>query len=143
MIADDIPQLALLYKQFWGEDSCIEAMYNQFYKICGNSTHVLLSAIENGQLVGSVMGVICAELYGSCKPFMILENMIVDRKYRNKAIGKTLIAELEKIAINKGCTQIILVTETTRVDACNFYESVGYNPNTHRGFKKRLSDIGF
>lgn len=70
----------------------------------------------NGLLVGSVMGVTCEELYGSCKPFLVLENMIVDRKYRNKGVGKALISEIEKIAA----------------------ETLGYSPNTHKGFKKKL-----
>jgi hypothetical protein len=36
------------------------------------------------------------------------------------------------------CSQILLVTEIDRIDACQFYESVGYNPDTHKGFKKKL-----
>lgn len=141
MVADDIPELALLYKQFWSEDSCIETMYQQFKKFCESGTHVLLSAVENGRLIGSVMGVICEELYGSCKPFLVLENMIVDSKYRNKGVGKALISEIEKIAVQKSCTQIILITDTHRIDACRFYESAGYNPSTHKGFKKTLTKI--
>lgn len=138
MVMSDIPQLAQLYKQFWHEDSCIDTMYKQFDKFSANDTHVLLSAVEDEQLIGSVMGVICEELYGDCKPFMVLENMIVDSKYRNGGVGKVLLAEIERIATLKGCAQIILVTETNRRDACTFYESAGYHPDTHRGFKKKL-----
>jgi Acetyltransferases len=139
MIIADIPELALLYKQFWNEDSCIELMCSQFKKLCKCDTHILLSAVENGKLIGSVMGVICEELYGSCKPFMVLENMIVDSQFRNKGVGKALVSELEKIAVQKNCTQIILITDTQRIDARKFYESVGYNPNTHKGYKKKLT----
>lgn len=138
MVADDISELAQLYKQFWNEDSCIETMYSQFDRLCESGTHVLLSAVVNERLIGSVMGVICGELYGGCEPFMVLENMIVDSNYRNKGVGKALIAELEKIATNKRCTQIILVTENNRIDACSFYEAAGYTPNTYKGFKKKL-----
>jgi len=137
MIKDDIPQLAQLYKQFWGEESSIDTMYVKFDKFHENGSHILLSAIENNKLIGSVMGVICEELYGDCKPFMVLENMIVDNQYRNSGVGKALISELERRAAEK-CTQIILVTETNRIDACKFYESVGYKPDTHKGFKKKL-----
>lgn len=138
MIADDIPQLAQLYKQFWDEESCVEIMYKKFNKFHENDSHILLSAVENNQLIGSVMGVICGELYGDCKPFIVLENMIVDKNYRNKGVGKALISELENKAAQKNCTQIILVTEANRIDACEFYESAGYNPGTHKGFKKKL-----
>lgn len=138
MIAEDIPQLAQLYKQFWDEESCLENMYVKFNKFRNDGSHLLLSAVENNQLIGSVMGIICGELYGDCKPFMVLENMIVDNRYRNKGVGKALITELEKKAFEHNCSQIILVTETDRIDACKFYESAGYNPNSHKGFKKKL-----
>ncbi|MCO5387148.1 GNAT family N-acetyltransferase [Desulfosporosinus sp.] len=138
MIAEDIPQLAVLYKQFWNEESSVESMYENFSKFHEDDSYLLLSAVENNQLIGSVMGIICGELYGDCKPFMVLENMIVDNKYRNHGVGKGLISELEKRAVEKGCSQIILVTDTNRIDACKFYESAGYNPDTHKGYKKKL-----
>jgi len=137
MIKDDIPQLAQLYKQFWNEESCIDTMKIKFDKFQKNDSHILLSAVEDDQLIGSVMGVICEELYGDCKSFLVLENMIVDEAYRNKGVGTVLISELERRAADK-CTHIILVTETNRIGACKFYETVGYNPNTHKGFKKKL-----
>ena len=138
MAASDIPQLAELYKQFWNEDSCVKTMRQKFDQYQKKGSHILLCATENKQLVGSVMGVICGELYGNCRPFLVLENMIIDQKYRNRGIGTELIAEMEKRASQRNCTQIILVTESDRVDACKFYESVGYKPETHRGFKKKL-----
>ena len=138
MIADEIPQLAQLYKQFWDEESCVETMCKNFQHFDETGSHILLSAVENNQLIGSVMGVICGELYGDCKPFMVVENMIVDKSYRNKGVGKALISELEKKAADKNCTQIILITDTDRIDAREFYKSVGYNPDSHKGYKKKL-----
>lgn len=138
MVIEDIPQLANLYKQFWNEDSYVDTMYQKYSQYITEGSHILLSAVENNSLIGSVMGVICGELYGDCRPFLVLENMIIDKDHRNRGIGKELIFELEKRATEKNCTQIILVTESDRVDACKFYESVGYNPETHMGFKKKL-----
>lgn len=64
--------------------------------------------------------------------------MIVDKNWRKKEIGKTLFSELESIARERNCTQIILVTETNRLDACSFYESIGFNPTVNKGYKKVL-----
>ena len=138
MVIEDIPQLANLYKQFWNEESCVDTMNRKYSQFVKEDSHILLSAIENDVLIGSVMGVICGELYGDCRPFLVLENMIIDKDYRNRGIGKELVFELEKRATEKNCTQIILVTESDRVEACKFYESVGYHPETHKGFKKKL-----
>lgn len=76
-------------------------------------------------------------MYGDCKSFLVLENMIVDKEYRHRGIGTALISEIERRAAEK-CNQIILVTDTNRIDACKFYESVVYKPETHKGFKKKL-----
>lgn len=138
MTGDDIPQLEKLYRQFWGEESSIETMNKQFDKLLKTESHIFLSAVENGELIGSVMGVICEELYGDCRPFLVLENMIVDKNHRNKGVGKALVSELEKIAANRNCSQVIFVTERSRVDAVNFYESAEYSSQTHVGFKKKL-----
>lgn len=137
----DLPKLAELYKQFWNEESNIEKMNIQFKKIKKANSHIILGAFENENMIGSVMGVICDELYGNCKAFMVIENMIVDNSKRKKGIGKKLIEEIEKIAKLRNCTQIILVTETNRKDACSFYESVGYLPEIQKGYKKKLNSI--
>ena len=69
MIRTDIPQLAMLYHQFWNEDSNILAMESQFDRLSKDERYILLSAVIDEKLVGSVMGIICQDLYGNCKPF--------------------------------------------------------------------------
>jgi ribosomal protein S18 acetylase RimI-like enzyme len=135
---EDIPQLEKLYKQFWNKNSNIEKMQKQFEKIKHNDTHIILCAIDESNLIGSVMGIVCEDLYGDCKPFLVIENMIIDKNYRRKGIGKILFLEIETIAKERNCTQIILVTETDRLDACSFYESIGFSPSTNKGYKKYL-----
>jgi len=134
----DLPALARLYYQFWGEKSCLGAMERKFAELSKNEAYILLCAEEDGQLVGSVMGVACEELYGDCRPFMVLENMIVDQTRRRTGAGRLLLEELERRAIAQGCSQIILVTEADRAEACAFYERMGFHPARNRGFKKLL-----
>jgi len=137
MVIEDVSQLSTLYQQFWNELSDVNKMREQFVKIKGSNTHILLSAVEDNKLIGSVMGIICEELYGECKPFLLVENMIVDKYSRRKGIGSALLTELEKLAREKDCTQIILVTESDRFDACGFYEAYGFQQN-NKGYKKKL-----
>lgn len=137
MLKSDIPQLVFLYKQFWNEESNIDKMQVQFERLSCNDAYVFLSAVENNKLVGSVMGVVCQELYGDCRPFLVMENMIVDQDSRKKGVGKLLFNKLEQIAKMRGCVQIILVTETSRKDACAFYQSCGFQLD-HAGYKKKL-----
>lgn len=139
-IKEDMLELALLYKQFWNEDSSIELMEMKFIELQENPNYILLSALEENHLIGSVLGIICEELYGECKPFLLIEDLIVDHKYRRKGIGKALMTEIEKLALENDCYQILLITHNDRKDAIAFYESLGFNPDTHKGFKKTLND---
>ena len=80
----DLPALASLYTQFWGEESSVDKMQSTFAKLKDNPDYTFLAARLDDQIVGSVMGVVCHELYGDCKPFMIVEDMIVDRTVRRQ-----------------------------------------------------------
>ncbi len=140
MVKQDIPALAMLYKDFWNEDSSTELMERKFIELEEDSKYIFLSALEGNHLIGSLSGIICEELYGECKPFMLIENLVVDHKYRRKGAGKALMTEIEKIAIENNCYQILLITENDRTDAIAFYEYLGFNPNTHKGFKKSLKN---
>ena len=135
---DDMESLAKLYFEFWNETSNVEKMKQAFSSLQNNSAYIFLCAVVDGQLVGSVMGIVCHELYGQCTPFLVVEDMIVDKKYRKKGIGRALFQALEKQAVARGCTQVILVTENVRTDACGFYESIGFHPSKNKGYKKKL-----
>jgi ribosomal protein S18 acetylase RimI-like enzyme len=138
--ADDLKALARLYRNFWNEESSLEKMQETFQRLEGNPNYILLCAEEQGNMVGSIMGIICEELYGDCKPFMVVEDVVVDKNHRRAGIGTTLMREVEKCATERGCSYIIFVTESERQEAHRFYESLGYELDAYKGFKKRLSD---
>lgn len=137
LLITDLPALAELYFQFWEEESDISQMEKQFEIIKKDNRHILLVYEENGKVIGTVMGVVCRELYGTCRPFLVVENFIVDKNHRRKGIGKLLMNELERKARERNCTQMILVTEKDRADACGFYLSYGFQTN-NAGYKKKL-----
>ena len=134
----DLEPLAELFRQFWGEKSSPEKMRSTFARLVTNPAYILITANENGRLVGFVMGVICEELSGNCKPFMVIEDLIVDINQRGNGVGSALVRELEKCAIEQDCCQIIFVTEADRTEALGFYRPLGYEFESYKGFKKRL-----
>ena len=60
------------------------------------------------------MGIVCDELYGECNPFLVMEDLVVDKGYRKIGIGRALMIELEKFAKEWNCIQILFVTESDR-----------------------------
>ena len=136
----DLESLSQLYKQFWNEESDVTKMHAVFQRLATNPDYMFLGAKRNGQLVGSVMGIVCEELYGQCQPFMVVEDVVVDEGDRRQGVGSRLMVELERRAADRGCSYIIFVTEEDRTTARRFYESLGYSPDKYKGFKKRLGD---
>jgi ribosomal protein S18 acetylase RimI-like enzyme len=135
----DLVGLAELYKQFWGENSSLDKMRAAFRRLVADRDYNFLAAEEEGRLIGSVLGIVCADLYGDCKGFMVVEDVIVDQRHRRKGVGSLLMRELERRAAQRGCSYILLVTDSERAGARRFYESLGYDPDAYRGFKKRLT----
>lgn len=134
----DLPSLSELFKHFWGESTSLEKIRLTFSKITTNSSYILLAAKKSDRLVGFAMGIICEELYGDCKPFMVIEDLIVDKNQRRSGLGSALMQELEKCAISHDCCQIIFITEADRNETIKFYSSLGYDFEPYKGFKRRI-----
>ena len=134
----DLSSLSELFRQFWGENTSLEKMRATFKKLAANPSYLLLAAKQGDRLVGFAMGIICEELYGDCRPFLVMEDLIVDKACRRSGVGAALMRELEKRAVDHDCCQILFITEADRTEALRFYGSLGYDPEPYKGFKKRL-----
>jgi len=64
-----------------------------------------LVAVENEK----VIGVIGLEVYGY---YGLLRSLAVPSEYRNKGIAEKLIYQLETLAVQKGITDLFMLTET-------------------------------
>ncbi len=135
---NDLNEVAELYTLFWNDKMNLSKMKEKFTQISGNSNYIFLCAEYNGKVIGTIQGIICEELYGDCIPFLVMENFVVDENFRGKGIGRRLLSELEKVGKEKNCSQIIFITETDRKDTVKFYEKLGFNSISHKGFKKSL-----
>jgi predicted N-acetyltransferase YhbS len=110
-----------------------------FEKIRNNSCYNILVAKDGEKVVGSVMGLACYELFGSCKPFMVVENVAVLQSHRRKGIAKMLFERLEEIARSLECSAILFVSSEHRLGAHKLYESLGYGQDKVNGYRKRLN----
>ncbi|MCL1862595.1 MAG: GNAT family N-acetyltransferase [Defluviitaleaceae bacterium] len=138
METSDMEALSELYSIYWGEKSNVTNMKETLTRFKQNPAYIFLCACEDDKLVGSVSGIVCGDLYGDCYPFLVAENMAVDKNFQRRGVGQALFSELEKRAKSLGCSQVLLVTESERDDACKFYESIGFDPDAKRGFKKKI-----
>lgn len=135
----DLPQLAGLYDQLVAEKTDRNRMKETFINLAQRDDYYLLGAkTENNLLIGSIMGIVCLDLLKQGRPFMVMENLIVDSKWQGKGAGQLLLAEIESIARKRNCIFIQFCSSSYRQAAHKFYEACGYDLNEVHGFRKFL-----
>jgi GNAT superfamily N-acetyltransferase len=134
---DDLEAISRLHEYFWGESSDVRAMAAALQTLDADGNHILLAARLDGRCVGTATGVICHGLYGGFDSYLVVEDVVVEQESRRRGVATALLAELERLAREADCNQVILLTESSRQDAVGLYASAGYS-GQWTGFKKKL-----
>ena len=139
LTSQDLQGLKALYEDgFDGSKSDLEKMTKTFEIIRNNPAYNILCARIEGKVVGSVLGVICCELFGQCQPFMVVEDVVVLNAFRRRGIAKQLLIKLEERAVQHNCSMILFVSSAHRAGAHKLYESLGFAEDKVNGYRKRL-----
>ena len=95
----------------------------------------MIVAEENGKVIGTSMLTIVPNLTHGGKPWIIVENVVVDSKYRRTGAGTLLMEYIKEKALETGCCKIQLMSDKRRTEeAHKFYKAIGYNA-TAEGFR--------
>jgi GNAT superfamily N-acetyltransferase len=136
---EDLIGLIALYKDAFNRETDYDKMVDVHRKIESNENYVLLCALTNDTVIGSVLGVICYELIGNCTPFLVIEDVAVLSTHRRLGVAKKLLLEIEKYAKINRCNMILFVSSEHRIAAHKLYESLGYAEDKVNGYRKRLT----
>nr|WP_243414882.1 GNAT family N-acetyltransferase [Sporosalibacterium faouarense] len=134
----DLDSLSALYRQLGGKESNKEEIEKVFHLIDSNPDYYLLGIKNETKLVGSAFAIICNDLYYQCKPFMVIENVIVDEKHQRRGYGTILFEKIEQIAKKHKCYFIMLLSNKKRNSSHKFYRKLGYIGDESIAFKKYL-----
>lgn len=136
---NELLALSQLYQELMGQQTNQLKLEQVYRTIQHNEQYIILGAFDEEQLVGSLMGIICHDLVGDCKPFMVIENVIVSPVVRRQGVGKKLMQEIENMARQRDCYYIIFVSGEQRKDAHQFYERLGFKDEKVEGYRKHLT----
>ena len=86
-------------------------------------------AEEDGQAVGFAL---FFHNYSTflAQPGLYLEDLFVLESHRGKGVGKALLAQLARIAVDRQCGRLEWAVLDWNVDAIGFYEKLGAKPNS-------------
>ncbi|WP_300158164.1 GNAT family N-acetyltransferase [Solidesulfovibrio sp.] len=133
---EDLPALAALMRSLSGLDTDMKRLGAVHRVMAGHADYHLLGARLDGVLAGAALGIVCLDVVGDCRPFMVVENVVVASPFRRHGVGRSLFAALETRARARDCLYLMLVSGPDRDEARAFYTALGYFES--RGFKKRL-----
>ena len=68
---------------------------------------------------------------------LYLKEMYVLREWRGKHAGRRLMAAVEEIARDSGCSRLGFTTDTSNLDAQAFYARLGHAPNVGKLFYRK------
>lgn len=129
---EDLPQLLELYKTLVPFEANIDKSEKIYEEIIKNEKYHLIGAKENGEVLGSMLAVVCNSITAT---FLVIEDVIVKEHIRGKGIGRKLMERIDEIAVENKCEYAILISSSFRKGAHKFYEAMGFNDSVV-GFRK-------
>ncbi len=120
-----------------GYSYSLEATKAKLFKLLSSSSNRIFVAVADGLIVGYIHATAYELLFApSMRNVMAIA---VSSDYKRNGIGRALLVEVEKWAVESGSTGVRLVSGETRTEAHEFYRRCGYVSNKKQlNFKKLI-----
>ena len=125
----DLPAVLSLCAQLDGKSEpelSLEQAQRIFTRIKSYPDCRIYVAVANGEIVGTFTLLIMDLLAHGGAPSGIVEDVIVDAKWRGKGIGKQMMQFAMDRCREKGCYKLALSSKIKREAAHRFYEALGF-----------------
>lgn len=136
--AKDRDQLFTLYKMLVPKSKKMNVLEEQIERIKDDPMNFLLVYEIEGEILGTVTLNICLQALHAFRPYGVIENIIVHEDHRSKGIGQQLLQVVEEYCRSLECHRIMLLSNSERHQAHQFFEREGFSGSVSKGFKKYL-----
>lgn len=139
----DAQDMALLIKQLSSSniditDAMVAAIKAKLSTLMGVEYIKVFGYEQAGNIIGtSTLGRV-EGLSNDCRPFAVIENVVVCDMVRGQGIGKQLVCHAMAQAEKWGCYKVILETGRKEEWKLKFYESCGLTRGEKTAFIKRF-----
>ena len=139
LVENELNGLLELYKQLNSDDEIINGFtIKNVWKNILEQNICYFIAKDNGKIVASCFICIIPNLTRNGKSIGFIENVITDKEYRGKGIGKRIMENAIKYAKEQNCYKVLLQSGNKRKNAHGFYESLGFNGVSKKAYEIRL-----
>jgi ribosomal protein S18 acetylase RimI-like enzyme len=91
-------------------------------------------AVDGENVVSTCNIAIIPNLTHGGRPNAFIENVVTDEKYRRRGCGRKVLQMAIDYAKECNCHKVVLLSGSRRTDAHKFYESIGFDGGSKRGF---------
>ena len=142
-IESDLEEILDLYHYLFKEEDYSDSIsfkdkWDEILKLNGL---VYFVATENGKIVSTCNIMVIPNLSRGQRSYALIENVITHPDYRRKGYGRLVIEKAINQAKKKNCYKVMLLSTSSpdRFAAHKFYEQLGFDGNSKRGFSLRFS----
>jgi N-acetylglutamate synthase-like GNAT family acetyltransferase len=136
----DANRITELYRQLVS-NTAISVQAERISAISEDAKTALFVCALDGQVEGSALVCLCADVMFDSQPFAVVENIIVNEAVRGKGLGAALLRHIEAFCLAKNCSKIMLLSASQRERAHHFFEQAGFTGTSKRGFVKYRSQF--
>jgi N-acetylglutamate synthase-like GNAT family acetyltransferase len=132
---DDAERIAELYKQLVSNPE-VMVQPGRISAISGDPNTGLFVCELSGEVQGTALVSLCADVMFGSQPFAVIENVVVDEDVRGQGLGEALLRHIEAFCLASNCSKMMLLSSIQREDAHRFFERAGFAGSSKRGFVK-------
>lgn len=133
---EDVPGLDAVMQVISDEPGDFNKMRGLVRRMERDEQKYLLVAELEGEIVGSLLGVVFEDICKDCRPILLVENVAVLERCQGLGIGRKMFEEIERWGREQNCHYEMLVSGLSRTGAHRFYGALGFEEV--KGFKKYL-----
>src|SRR6478736_6301917 len=95
---EDARDLSELFAELVGKETNLDKLKTQLDFLSTQPNYYVAVACLDNQVIGSAMGLVCPDIVGDCRPYLLVKNVVVSILHQGKGIGKKLMNTLEEYA---------------------------------------------
>lgn len=137
---EDAAAVERLY-QALAPNSAIRVLPERIEQVSTDPNTELLVAEHERSVQATALLTLCMDVMFKEQPFAVVENVVVASACRGQGLGSALFAHVERIALQRNCSKVMLLSSASRTEAHVFFQRLGYNGSTKRGFVKYRSEF--
>jgi GNAT superfamily N-acetyltransferase len=129
-----------LYKQLFPDEGFNDTIKNEkiWAQIVNDDKISCYISYERNIPVATCIMTVIPNLTHEQRPYAIIENVVTNTEYRKRGFGKLIIEYAIKNAKEQNCYKIMLLSSSKRIEAHKFYERIGFDGNSKKGYQIRF-----